>query len=119
MIEEDNKSRIRDRDWIFNALWVAAGDKRVPKCNMNIPVTVLFSGGLPFKALETDRGTGLIERLDLSHDRFLERDLGEIGFQGLKDRSLRAMRKVLIDFSDVNQFLRAQEGAEEPYIAQV
>lgn len=119
MEKEENRSRIRDRDWLYNALWLACGDKRIPKCSMNIPVTVIFHDGLPFKAVETDRGTGFIERLDLSHDRFVERQLGEVGFQGLQDRQLRALRKVLLEFSDLNQFNDAQKEIEEPYITKV
>lgn len=119
MLEEDIRSRIRDHDWIFNALWVSCGNKRLPKCSINIPLTVLFHDGLPFKALETNIGTGCIERLDLDHERFIEREVGEIGFQGINDRSLRALRKVLIEFGDLNEFLTAQSSAQEVFVAKV
>lgn len=117
-MELENRSRIRDHDWIFNALWMACGDKRVPKCSMNIPVTVIFKEGVPLKAVETDRESGLVERLDLGHKRFAERDLGEVGFQDLRHRSLRALRKVLLEFSDANRFADGPDFGE-PFFAKV
>ena len=95
---------------------MTCGDKRVPKCSMNIPITVIFKDGMPLKAVETDRESGFVERLDLHHERFAERDLGEIGFQDLRHRSLRALRKVLLEFNDFHQ---VAEVSGEPLFAKV
>ncbi len=117
---EDNTSRIRDQDWMFNAIWVAAGDSRVPKCTINIPTTAIFRDGLPFKCVECSKVSGNVERLDLDDDRFSERELGENAvFKGSKDRRLRALRKVLLEFSDDNQYILAQKSAVEPFICKV
>ena len=117
MDDIENKSRIRDRDWLYNALWTTCGDKRVPKCSLNIPVTSIFKDGMPFKSLETNHESGFIERLDLSDTRFGDRDLGEVDFQGLKDPSLRALRKVLVEFNDLNSFTSAQGDVEDAWLA--
>ena len=37
---------LRPRDWIFTALWSAAGDGTAPKCTLHIPLTFLFQDTL-------------------------------------------------------------------------
>jgi hypothetical protein len=121
MDREDNRSKIRDRDWLYGALWAICGDKDTHPCRMELPVTVIFNEGLPFKAVQTGIDSGCIERLDLSHERFVERELGEGAFQGLPDLRLRALRKVLLEFLDQNKFDEVQQhsGAEETFFAKV
>ena len=44
----------RGRDWLWSALWAAAGERRAPRCNTYIPLTFLFQSGLPYKVLATE-----------------------------------------------------------------
>ncbi len=119
-MENEDTTRIRECDWIFNALWGACADKRVPQCCMNIPATVIFKEGMPIKGVETNRDSGYIQRINLEDDKYSERDLGENGmFQAPQHRQLRALRKILMDFSDVNGHGAAQSNVEEPFVASV
>ena len=44
---DNNTSRIRDADWIFNALWTACGDESIPKLVLNfISFYDLYSASL-------------------------------------------------------------------------
>ena len=114
-----NTSRIRDQDWLFNALWVACGDRRVPKCVLNIPATIIFRDGMPFKGVCTISG-GSVERINLGDERYIERDLGEsVGFQAPRDLKLRALRRILVDYAIENKYDENQRSAEEPFLCKV
>ncbi len=115
----ENISRIRDQDWLFNALWVVCADKRFSKCVLHIPITLIFRDGFPIKGVFTNPDSNYIERLDIDDAKYFERELGEIGFLDPKDRKIRAMRKIFIQYSVDNRFEEEQKNAEEPFICSV
>ena len=96
------ETNARSKDWIFNALWAAAGNSAAPKCNINLPVTFIFRNGQPLKALHTDKESGFVSRLEIDPN---ER-IGQVspGFRGEKNRFLRHFRNELLKFSTENNY---------------
>lgn len=110
---------IRGKDWVFNALWAVSGNAGSEKgsCTLSIPVTFLFKDGQPAKTIMTDIQTGRLEKIhleDIVIDRFDYSD----GFRGASLRSMRALRKLLDDFTMAHGYYKVQE-LDEPYIAKV
>ncbi len=109
---------VRGKDWVFNAFWAACGESGAPKCAVNIPITCLFKEGKPFKSLITD-DVGVVKRIILE-DVPLDREGSERGYRGTTVRSLRALRKVLIEYSQNKGYQQAQEAiGQSPYICNV
>lgn len=109
---------MRGKDWVFSAFWVACGEANAPKCAVNIPVTCLFKDGKPFKTVWTDE-TGIVKRIMLE-DVPLDRETSERGYRGTSVRTLRALRKVLIEYSLHKDYQQAQEQiGQKPFICNV
>lgn len=108
---------IRAKDWIFNAIWAASGERGAPKCYITIPITFIFKNGKPIKALATDRN-GVVERVSLESVEE-ERTDRERGFRGENFRTIRAFRKLLIQFSDTNRYGEYQYNEAEILICKV
>lgn len=109
---------VRGKDWVFSAFWVACGESGAPKCAVNIPVTCLFKDGKPFKTMWSDE-TGVVKRIMLE-DVSLDREMHERGYRGTTSRTLRALRKVLIEYSSNKGYQQAQEDVgQKPYICNV
>ena len=135
MGDDENTSRIRGADWIFNALWTSCGDAQIPRwyclnrkivtnhqlyrCSVHIPVTFIFHNGYPIKALHTNLSTGYIERISIQSNAPLERHSGERGFQGDSLQQLRYFRKVLVDFCKDNEYHITQDKTSETKICRV
>ena len=98
-----NSTNIRGKDWIFNCLWAAAGDPKVAKCSISIPVTFIFRNGQPLKALCTDPLSRTVTRLNLENTVY-ERELGENILLGESNKYLRVFRKILLEYSKQNKF---------------
>ena len=122
---------IRGKDWVFNALWAAcspittatnqknANSKKLNGCFLNIPITVIFKDGKPIKSLMTDPESGLLKRVnldDMPTERLTDK---ERFFQGEHLKCFRNLRKVLIEFSTINDYDRVQEGQGECFFAKV
>ena len=109
---------VRGKDWVFSAFWVACGEANAPKCAVNIPVTCLFKDGKPFKTVWTD-DTGIVKRIMLE-DVSLDRETSERGYRGTSVRTLRALRKVLIEYGLQKGYRQAQEDiGQKPFICNV
>lgn len=109
---------IRGKDWVFNAFWAACGENNAPKCLVNIPVTTIIKDGKPFKTLWTD-GAGVVRRIILE-DIPVERAEVDKGFRGDSLRTIRAMRKVLLDYCLNNGYIQIQEeNGQDPLICNV
>eukprot|EP01038_Epipyxis_sp_PR26KG_P004789 gene4789-6716_t len=94
---------IRNKDWIFNALWASCEDEATSKCSINIPVTVIFQNGQPSKAISTNRRTNYLKR-DILESIAMERSLHEKGLRGESFKLLRATRSLLLAFQQENQY---------------
>jgi hypothetical protein len=115
---------IRSKDWVFNAFWAACGAdsaNRVSKCSLNIPLTCLFHEGRPWKALATNSTTGFIQRisLDSSTEESSQRSTNERGLRGESLRLFRILRRLLLDFSENNNYHVYQESKSDPFICKV
>jgi hypothetical protein len=110
---------IRGKDWVFNALWAACGSGVYGsnQCILNIPVTFTFKDGKPNKVITTDPATGKVTRMFLDSIQ-LERFDYSKGFRGSSLHDLRALRKVLDDYSIENRYY-VQPDQDEPYVAKV
>ena len=109
---------LREKDWVFNAFWVACGEPAAPKCTVRVPVTCLFKNGKPFKTLGSDE-LGIVRRVNLE-DIPTERLNSDRGVRGPASKMLNALRKVLIEYSDKNGYQQAQEErGNEGYICNV
>lgn len=113
-----NLTSIRGKDWIFNAIWAACGETNAPKCTINIPVTIIFRLGQPFKCLGTDKSTGNVKRLSLE-DVGMERNSDDYGFRGEANKLLRACRQLIINYSRDNDYAMFQGDVEEPLVCTV
>jgi hypothetical protein len=98
-----NSTNIKGKDWIFNCLWAAAGDPKVAKCSISIPVTFIFRNGQPLKALCTDPSSRTVTRLNLENTLY-DRELGENILLGESNKYLRVVRKILLEYSKQNKF---------------
>jgi hypothetical protein len=98
--ELPQKISIRDKDWIFHTLWSSCNSKGSSRCQVNIPLTILFRKGEPTKVLSTDNN-GNICRVNLD-DHIEVRDIDEHGFRGELLKKFRALRKLLINFNQNN-----------------
>lgn len=111
---------IRGKDWVFNALWAVCGSTGAntsSSCILSIPVTFLFKDGMPSKTITTESSTGKLKKIyleDIIPDRFDYSD----GFRGASLQPLRALRKLLDDYSMEHGYYRMQNSSE-PYIAKV
>ncbi len=108
---------IRGKDWVFNAFWAACGESNSPKCSINIPITFIFKSGKPVKTLTTDERTGYVKRVILE-DISVDRTADERGLRGENLKNLRAMRKLLIEYSTTNGYDDVQT-IEKPFICKV
>lgn len=109
---------LREKDWVFNAFWVACGESSAPRCAVRIPVTCIFRDGKPFKTLGCDE-LGIVKRISLENME-LERTDSEKGFRGQSVRTIRALRKLLIDYSNEHGYAAAQlENNHIPIICNV
>ena len=118
-----DSTSIRGKDWVFNAFWAATlalrtADVQVAPCTLNIPVTVVFKSGRPTKTLRTSAG-GKVEKVNLDEITD-ERFESEKGFRGTSFKGLRALRRLLIEFSDKHGYALAQSSQnDEPFICKV
>ena len=113
---------IRGKDWIFNAFWAASlsGNSSGTKCSLNLPVTCIFKDGYPSKTVMTDNQTGFIKRVVLDDESLSDRIHNiEKGLRGESFKELRALRKLIINFSESNGYNNAQSQQEEPFICKV
>ncbi|KAJ1379410.1 hypothetical protein B484DRAFT_36698, partial [Ochromonadaceae sp. CCMP2298] len=110
---------IRGKDWTFNALWAVRSGHPPPKCLVSIPLTSIWRDGRPFKTLGND-ASGSVTRIILE-DFVIERNDAERGFRGESYKAIRALRQLLLDYSDSNGYgaYQTKHGAEEPFIANV
>lgn len=109
---------VRGKDWVFNAFWVACGESNAPKCSISIPITSIFRDGKPFKTLGTDE-LGLVKRIMLE-DVPMERNDSERSFRGYSVKTIRALRKLLLEYSLGAGYMQVQEEiGQEPYICNV
>lgn len=118
MNAEENISRIRNADWIFNALWTSCGDETIPRCLLNVPHTFIFREGYPIKALCTN-AKGLVSRLSMDNVAIMEREVSDRGLQGESNKMLRTCRRLLLDYSQINDYTHAQENASDPILCNV
>jgi hypothetical protein len=109
----NNNSSIKGKDWVYNAFWAACGDRNAP-CSINIPITFIFRNGIPVKALTTDE-LGYLKRIDLENI-ILERNIKDKGFRGQEFRDLNIIRKLLIEFRDVNGYEILDKQSDEDII---
>lgn len=118
---------IRGKDWVFNAFWAATLANRSStqypgaKLILNIPITSIFKKGQPIKTLITNPLNGVVERVNLE-EIVVERSESDRGFRGDNYKTLRALRKLLIDFSDFGGYAREQSvtgGQEEIFVCKV
>jgi hypothetical protein len=56
----------RGKDWIFHAIWTSVEDPQIPRFTQRLPLTFIFHGGLPTKALSSDASTGFAVRIPLN-----------------------------------------------------
>lgn len=109
---------VRGKDWVFNAFWVACGESNAPKCSISIPITSIFRDGKPFKTLGTDEA-GLVKRIMLE-DIAMERSDNERSFRGYAVKTIRALRKLLLEYSLGAGYMQVQEEiGQEPFICNV
>jgi hypothetical protein len=118
MDPDQNISRIRNADWIFNALWTSCGDETIPRCLLNIPHTFIFRDGYPIKALWTN-DRGYVSRLSMENVVNLEREVSDRGLQGESNQMLRTCRRLLLDYSHINDYAHAQDNPSDPIICNV
>ena len=105
---------LRQKDWIFNAFWVACGEASAPKCAVRIPITCIFREGEPFKALGCDQ-FGIVKRIILEKEDVVRGDMDK-GFRG----KFRVLRKLLIDYSTENDYENVQlQNNQSPKICSV
>jgi hypothetical protein len=111
---------IRNKDWVFNALYNALGPGVYGNtdCVLNIPLTFLFKDGQPAKGLMTNPQNGRLKRVNLDQMQLSRFDYST-GFRGPGLHSLRAMRKVLDDFSVQTEYFKHQNDPQDPFIATV
>lgn len=88
------------------------------RCLLNIPHTFIFRDGYPVKALCTDE-SGYITRLTMESVDLMERAVSDRGLHGESNKLLRACRKLLLDFSMINDYTHAQENMEDPILCNV
>jgi len=112
--ELPQKISIRDKDWIFHTLWSSCNSKGSSRCQVNIPLTILFRKGEPTKVLSTDNN-GNICRVNLD-DHIEVRDIDEHGFRGELLKKFRALRKLLINFNQNNKYNISEYDEEEALI---
>ena len=115
---DSSLTAIRGKDWLFNALWSASGDIATTSCKIEIPITVLFRDGKPFRCLQTNQSSGLVSRLYINEIE-PERIIGDQGFRGQANKEIRLLRQLLIQFSHDKQYNDHQQYQEEPYICKV
>ena len=96
---------IRDRDWIFNALWHCcnANGSTSIRLALNIPITFMLFQGRVVKGLETDRYSGLVKTINIDDNetRFIrdtETTSNSLPFQGSLFRDIQCMRQHLLKF---------------------
>lgn len=109
--EIPHKISIRDKDWIFHTLWSSCNSKGSSRCQVNIPLTILFRKGEPTKVLSTDINE-CICRVQLD-DNIEVRDIDEHGFRGELLKKFRAVRKLLINFNQINKYNTSDYEEEE------
>jgi hypothetical protein len=88
------------------------------RCLLNIPHTLIFRDGFPIKALHTDR-KGYIARLSLDNVSQMEREVSDRGLQGESNMELRSCRKLLLEYSQVNDYVHGQEDEDNPILCNV
>ena len=86
------------------------------RCNVSIPVTVIFRDGRPFKALCTDRSHRNLKRVNI--EEAINEELTDLHmdttFRGDSNKHLRACYQMLKDFQHSNGYeLNQRESVDE------
>jgi hypothetical protein len=111
---------IRQKDWVFNALWNALSSNVYGNadCVLNLPLTFLFKDGQPVKGITTNLSNGRLKRVYLDQVEMSRYDYST-GFRGPGLHSLRALRKLLDDFSIELEYYKHQDDEDDPLVAKV
>lgn len=74
-------------------------------------MTFIFRNGQPLKGLETDitKGNPFVSRISSNESSVLERELGDNGLSGERNKYLRNFRKSIVRYSSESNYLKVQE----------
>lgn len=109
---------VREKDWVFNAFWVACGEESAPKCSVRIPITCMFREGQPFKTLGCD-DYGIVKRIYLENVE-MERTDADGNFRGQSLRNVRALRNLLLQYSlNKGYWSQQEENGRVPLVCSV
>lgn len=81
------------------------------RCLLNIPHTFIFREGYPIKALCTN-DKGYVTRLSLENVLTMEREVSDRGLQGESNKMLRTCRRLLLDYTQINDYVHAQNTSD-------
>lgn len=113
---ESGATPIRGKDWLFNALWSSCGETNNSPFIINVPVTVIFKDGQPYRSLRSEKGE--LKRVYLeSHEP--ERFRGVNGFRGDAFKLLRNLREILLNFAESRKYITTNVSEDTTYICTV
>jgi hypothetical protein len=103
---------IREKDWVFHALWAACGPGVMLKCSVIIPVTVLFKNGAPYKGM--DYFGSNLRRISLDEHYDNVRD-GRRIISGSSSALLRVCRSLLLNFAKEYGYVSGNDGYSDDF----
>jgi hypothetical protein len=104
----------RGREWVYNALWAASGSIL---CKVNIPLTIIFRNGEPWKAIGMGAGSQdkkSIAKISVGEPNAID-SIDRRSSKTISD----AYRKLLLDYQRKNNYDSCQSSHSDPLFCKV
>jgi hypothetical protein len=104
----------RGKEWVYNALWAASGSIL---CKVNIPLTIIFRNGEPWKAI--GMGAGSQDKKSIVKISIGEQNDPDSINRRNSNNISDVYRKLLVDYQRKNNYDSCQSSHSDPIFCKV